>query len=554
MEQSQTSAAQQIEGAPATTGLSPEHAAAAARIESNHTRFMAEVTSANDHLASGNLDEAVLHAHLAAAIAAHTHCGVFASTHLERLIHAVAAAIPDDGVPYARRQSAGEIRRVLHVGTELVPVGGLTRMISRWIDADSKRINSLAVTRQRHAIPAHLLDAVRRSGGEVQRLNTEMGSQLDWVKRLRKLGREHDLIVLHIHCEDLIPLIAFADGGKFPPVLLLNHADHLFWLGPSVSHAVLSLREAAHDITVHRRGVPAERSLYLPTLVDQPVRRMSREQARAALNMSTDDVLVLSVARGAKYRTIDGIAYADRFVSVLKNNPNARVVVVGSDMPDDWRKAAEQTAGRITGLPERSDVAVYFEAADIYVDSYPFSSSTSLMEAAGYELPLLTLYTLPHEARLFGINHLGLIDGVIVALSTDKWEAALDRLIREPGWRQENAARAVRAVRCAQPHEWLEWLEAAYQRACELPPVQSPPPAPETDIDTLRVGEPDWRHEAIYGSAHPIGEIALDYLGVLPLQTRLRVWNAFRRSGDIRGLAASARLLLPEWLKRRLKS
>jgi hypothetical protein len=526
---------------------------AAARIEANHKRFADEIGLANQHLAAGRLDEAVFHAHLAAAIAAHTHCGVFASTQLERLIHAVSSAIPGDGEVFVRKRSAAEIARVLHVGTELVPVGGLTRMISRWIDADAKRVNSLAVTRQRHAIPAHLLGAVERSGGRVHRLNTEAGSQFDWVKQLRKIGREHDLIVLHIHCEDLIPLIAFANGERFPPVLLLNHADHLFWLGPSVCHAVLSLREAAHDIVVNRRGVATERSLYLPTLVDQPLRRLSRQQARAALNVGNDEVLIISVARGAKYRTVDGIPYASRFVNALKANPKARVVVVGAGMPDDWRPAAEETGGRIAGLPEHPDVATYFEAADIYVDSYPFSSSTSLMEAAGYELPLLTLYTLSHEARLFGINHLGLIGGPITALSTDEWETALGRLIREPDWRREIAANALKAVQCAQPPEWLDWLEAAYQRACELPPVPTPPPAPKIDIDTPRTGEPDWRHEAIYGSPHPISAIALDYMGALPLDARLRVWNAFRKSGDIRGLAASVRLLLPEWLKRRLK-
>lgn len=522
------------------------------RIFSNHARFAAEVDKAEAHLSAGRLDEAILHANLAANIGAHTHTGTFASHRLEKLIHAIAAAIPDPAPKFERKRTAGGIQRVLHIGTEVVPVGGLTRMISRWMDADSGRINSFAVTRQRHAIPAHLVKAVERSGGDLHRLNTRVGSQLDWVKRLREIGRSHDLIVLHIHCEDLIPLIAFANGEKFPPVLLLNHADHLFWLGPSVSHAVLSLREAAHDITVNRRGLPQERSLYLPTLVDAVKRRMTREQAREALQLEPDAQLIISVARGAKYRTIDGVPYADRFIDVLKANPKARVLVIGSGMPDDWKRANAETGGRILGLPEQPDVAKYFEAADIYVDSYPFSSSTSLMEAAGYGLPLLTLYTLPEEARLLGINHLGLIGGVVTARTTRDWEHALTRLIREPTWRRARSEDAMKNVLCAQPKEWMDWLEAAYTKACTLPPVPTPPPAPSIDTDTPRTGEPDWRHEAIYGGDIPLADLTKDYMGALPFSARLRVWNTLRKSGHIGGLAA-IRLLLPEWLKRRLK-
>lgn len=530
---------------------------AVARIHANHARFAAEIKTAETHLAAGRMDEAVLHAHLAAAIAAHTHAGVFGSMRIERLIHAIAAAVPDraarrDG-PFKRKKTAKEALRVLHVGTEVIAVGGLTRMISRWINADAERVNSFAVTRQRNDIPEHLVDAVARSGGTMHRLNTRIGSQLEWVQRLREIGRQHDLIVLHIHCEDLIPLIAFAQAENFPPVLLLNHADHLFWLGQSVSHAVLSLREAAHDITANRRGVAPQRSLYLPTLVDAK-RRRTREQARETLKIEPDTQLIISVARGAKYRTIDGVPYADRFVDVLKANPQAQVLVVGSDMPADWERAYNETGGRIKGLPEQSDVALYFEAADIYVDSYPFSSSTSLMEAACFDLPLLTLFTLPDEARLLGINHLGLIGGVLQARTPRDWDATLTRLIREPDWRRERALDAGKGVGCTQPKQWRDWLEAAYQSALNLPPLSSPPALPAVDIDTPRTGEPDWRHEAVYGSDILLTDLTKDYMGALSLEARLRVWRALQSSGEIRGALAAARLMLPEWLKRRLKS
>jgi hypothetical protein len=44
-------------------------------------------------------------------------------------------------------------KKVLHVGSELSAVGGLTRMISRWIDADADRTSSLVLTQRRGKIP-----------------------------------------------------------------------------------------------------------------------------------------------------------------------------------------------------------------------------------------------------------------------------------------------------------------------------------------------------------------------------------------------------------------
>src|SRR5689334_2116868 len=145
------------------------------RIGENHAQFLAEIERAEANLAAGRLDEAMLHAHLAAAIAAHTHCGVFASSRIERLIHAISAQIPDEEIVFPRKKSGKDIVRVLHVGSKVIPVGGLTRMISRWMNADAKRVNSFAVTRQKGPIPDHLVEAVKRSGGELHMLNTQIG-------------------------------------------------------------------------------------------------------------------------------------------------------------------------------------------------------------------------------------------------------------------------------------------------------------------------------------------------------------------------------------------
>ncbi len=527
--------------------------ASTTRLKANFEQFASEVDKAEAHLKAGRLEEAALSVTLASAFATQKHCGVFASERIERILGAISKTLPDRAAVLPRVKDLKDARRILHVATELTTVGGLTRMLTRWINTDAARQNSVALTRYRGVLPQQLADAVARSGGEIHKLNTKPGSLFDWALNLRKLARGYDLVVMHIHCEDTIPVIAFGPSETLPPVLLLNHADHIFWIGPSVSHAVLNLREAAADITINRRGVAPERSLMLPTLIDPPSRKMSRKEARALLGIDEDSVVIISVARGAKYRPINGVTYASRFVEVLKANPKARLFVVGSGSPEDWKPAQDQVLGRIVGMPEQPDPSAYFEAADIYVDSYPFSSSTSLMEAAGYGLPLLTLFMAPDEARLVGINHLGLEGGLVQARTTVQWEETLNRLIRDPAFRTSQSEAATKAVAIAQPTEWLGWLERAYQQALALPtlpPLSAPMPG---SPDTPRFGEPDCRHQDMYGSHTPLSEIAKDQVGAFSLPTRFKLWRRFRLDGNINGHSEAVRLLLPEWLKRRLK-
>lgn len=525
-----------------------------ARIQANFARFDADVRLAEAAFARGALETAAFYAATAATVATHKHCGIYASPRLEHLLHEIGARVADPGGARYAFKPNPPFKKVLHVGTELAAVGGLTRMISRWITADAERTNSLVLTSHRGEVPQHLCDSVAKSGGRILRLNQKVGSQLDWVRELRRLAREHDLVVLHIHCEDVIPLIAFAPALTLPPVLFLNHADHIFWLGPSVGHVVINLRDAATDISIGRRGVEPNRNYLLPTIVDPTVRTRSRQEAKAALGVSPDEVLLVSVARGAKYRSMNGVSFADMHVGVLEKHPNARLIVVGSGEPDDWKAAKAKVGGRITGMPEMPDPRIYFEAADIYVDSFPFVSSTSMMEAGGYGSPLLTLFTYPSEARIFGINHVGLVGTALQATSLAQYSEMLERLITDLPFRKAAGEAAREAVESTHaPPGWLKYLEEAYAVARDLPAQDYLHAPVNPDLEHPHFGPPDSLHEDIFGYDYSVPEIKKVYMGALPLGQRLAMWARMRQAGEIRGAAESLRLLMPEWLKRKLQ-
>ncbi|MGU3339518.1 glycosyltransferase [Methylobacterium mesophilicum] len=531
--------------------IDDETARRAGRIRANFSAFDARVREAERRGAAGDLEGAAVEAAIAATMAAHRHCGVFASPRLERLTAEIGRRLE----PEAGHRTAPEpapFRRVLHVCTQLAPVGGLTKMLALWIGADAHRTNGLALTQHRGPVDGRIAEAVRASGGAIHHLNHRQGGKLAWARELRRVARDYDVVVLHIHCEDVVPLIAFADPGKHPPVLLLNHADHLFWIGTRISHAVINLREAARRLAITRRGVDPARSFLLPTLITLPERQRSRAAAKRALGIPDDEVLLVSVARGAKYRNVGDVTYADRHVDLLAAHPKGRLIVVGAGERADWARAQAATGGRIVAHAEQSDPRVFFEAADIYVDSYPFVSSTSMLEAAAYGLPLVTRFEAPAAAEIVAINHPGLDATARVARDQAEYEAHLTALITDAEDRRTTGAAISAAIaRLYAPASWAAGLDAVYAQARALPRLA--PDAGPVTAEAPHLGEPDLRHQDMFGSDFPISGMTKNYIGMLPLRQRVASWAALRRAGDLSGPWERVRLLLPEWLVRNVK-
>jgi hypothetical protein len=533
--------------APVEAGeSSPEQIA---RIKRNFAEFEHYIGRAQSYLDQGELAAAAAHCAIASHIATQNHCGVFWSPRAERILNEVGRRTERDGPV---RAPTTEFKRVLQVVTQVSPVGGHTKMLCQWVKADAGRVHSLVLTQHRGPTPEFVHATFKASGGRVEQLNHRPGGQLDWARRLRRIARDFDLVILHTHCEDVVPLIAFADTEKHPPVLILNHADHLFWYGPSICHLSINLRDAAQELAIARRGVAPERNILMPTLSETVVRTRSREEAKRELGVDPDAILLVSAARRPKYRTMHGVTFADIHAPVLAKHQNAELVVVGAGSPEDWGPASESVGGRIRGVAETPNPKIYFEAADIYVDSYPFVSSTSMMEAAGYGLPLLTLFTAPHAARIFGINHVALVGTAMQATSFDQYREMLSDLIADPALRERAGASAQAAV--VKEHNlpgWKRWLEAVYARAAELPRLDNRAMLDATEQPYF--GEPDCRHEDIFGGDWPTVRVVVSYMGMLPLHQHWAHWNEVRRQGIYSGPLDAASYLLPEWLKRFVK-
>lgn len=504
---------------------------------------------------------AAVHAEIAANYAMSRHTGLFTSPRLETLLRSIGCEAVATAHPAPRLTRRGGSPgtgpdHVLHVLTSAHGIGGHTRMVWRWIQQDAGRRHSVVLTRQGAApVPSALTEITNAAGGQVHVLNRQRGNVLTWAATLAELAMRADTVVLHTHPYDITPSLALADKARVPPVILTDHADHAFWVGTGVSDVVMALRDTGARLAQARRGIPPERSAVLPIVLPPIERTLSRAEARQKLGIPESAVLLLSIARPHKYLPVNGLDFLEGVLPIIKRYPGTLLWVVGAEPSEMWTRAAERTGGRVRALGLRTDTPLYYQAADIYVDSFPIVSITSLLEAGSYGLPLVSRCWPDAEGTVLAADTPGLAQCLIQVCDTAgqdgqpriaAYQAALALLIEDPAHRVavgEHARTAIAGVHCDE--SWRIALEAVYQQAHALPPNRGPQSA--SDEGQPPAGPVDAWLPQLFASELDLDSIYQYHLQLMPLDLRLSQWA--RLSGvKGRGRPLSPGLLLPDWL------
>lgn len=528
------------------------------RIRQNFEVFRDLVNRVKDYAKSGKYEAAAVYAEMAADYACWEHCGFFTSPELERVLISIGreaiTANQNHGNFDRHRPLARPHRRILHVASSVQGIGGLSRMIWRWIREDTTSCHSLALTRQfPKKVPQAMQEAIADSHGTIHILNRNLGGILDWARQLREISAAADLVVLHVANHDVVPLIAFANKEQSPPIVFLDHADHQFWLGASISDVVVSLRESGMRLANERRGIEKSRSVILPIILEPTQRKFSRQEAKQKIGIPEDSILLLSIARSLKYKTMDGISFADAHIPLLKKHSQAMLIAIGPDrtISEEWSAAMEQTPGKIQVLEEREDTDIFYQAADIYVDSFPYVSITSLLEAGSYDVPLVSRYPYPSDAcAIFGADIPGLTGNLIQARNLDEYTEVLSKLVENERFR--HALGAATSKQITDMHtgtSWQQFLQEVYIRADTIPRLTPQLTVESKSMDRICIGEPDVFLLYLYKLGDPgkADRIHQEYLRMLPFPQRFQDWLTLVKQHGLRNNAVH--LLLPQWFR-----
>jgi glycosyltransferase involved in cell wall biosynthesis len=345
------------------------------------------------------LEESLQWDKLAGTIA-HYDCTPLSSSVLESYLIEAGKhlPVPDYVRPdsHPKGASAQSPRRWLHVLNVAHSFGGHTAMAARWMILDCEEsTHSVVLLEQSSPVPPALAEAVRLTNGEIHALDAK-AEILDRAAWLRTYAWQNaDVVVLHISPFDVISTVAFAVPGG-PPVVLVNHAAHIFWLGCSIVDFVLNCRGSAleHQWTIKYRGINAERSVTLPIPLTMPAQQDStveraqlKKTAKEALHVPLDAKVVLTVGSTDKYKPIPRIDFLEAAEKILQESPNSYLLAVGVDEDARWAKVREAAGGRLRAVGRQSDLKHFHDAADVYIEGFPFGSTTALMESGLKGIP-----------------------------------------------------------------------------------------------------------------------------------------------------------------------
>jgi hypothetical protein len=320
--------------------------------------------------------------------------GLFYCREMEQLLSEIGRRYlkPATQLPLA----GGSPKRFLHVMTTAFQTGGHTRVVCRWIEtcaqhSPSERHSVLISKQGDEPVPCWLTRSARRTEGELLQL-PPMPSWLQTAAEIRTKSLEFDVIVLHTHPNDPLPNLAFCDQPR--PVMFYNHADHMFTLGMDAAWIVADQRLAGHEVSSILRAESPRKVLLPIPLLDDPSLRWDKAEARRKLGLPVDAPIALTIGEPFKFSPALGCNFPEVVRCIWDGDPRVLVVAVGVSEVEPWSELKRSTGGRFQPVGHVVDPKIlecYYSAADLYLDSLPCGSQTSVLDAARHALPVQRL-------------------------------------------------------------------------------------------------------------------------------------------------------------------
>jgi hypothetical protein len=403
--------------------------------------------------------------------------GDLSSVRVETSLRVLANLLPDE---WEERQAepAGPSNKpvCLHVMNEASAFGGLISTATRWIKIDGgARIHSVALLSQQLPPPAELVQAVSESGGQIY-IADQKSSPLQRATWLRNLARRQaTCVALHIDSCSLIAAIAFNSKGG-PPVLLVNHPGHMFWVGVSAADFVVNVRGSQLETywTKVHRGAKNCVTIPVPLLEPENLhlpeadRDERKSRAREILGVPKDAILIMTSGASYKFRPLGEMDFLKTCQEILEAVPEAYLLAAGVIEDDRWRDASNKLDLRLRALGSlpQSKITVLHQASDVYVEGFPFGSTTALLEAGLQGLPAVLS---PAECPPpYGTDGVALDDTLERPASIERYKLEVIRLCRNPAERASAGMKLQRSILAHHTGDgWRRYLTNALQA---LPP------------------------------------------------------------------------------------
>lgn len=416
---------------------------------------------------------AALMAQRSATFATYRHAAIFASQELESFISEISARNLRPN-PRGRDVEAGS---TLHILSRALNGGGHTRVVERWIGASPKsEKHSILITRG--GVPTEKLKVeVTAHDGEIL-IQRKFSSLLGRAKQILEVSGAYSRIVLHVHMDDILPMLAFSGGGHSAQIIHFNHADHRFWVGASLPNRVIEMRTWGKAVSEAKRKIHNSEVVGIPLPDIGHNNELDKSQAREELGIPSNKKVLLTAGHSRKYLANTHHCFSDAVRELLSEQPDRHLFAVGPEkkLDQNWRSLASDFPDQVTVLSymPKQKLDLYVKAADLGLDSFPMSGGTAVLDMMTSGLPTISLKCATGH---FDVIH----NSPFYCETIQDWVTKVNLLLEEPNQKSQDAINEVlfQAETAYGPQVWAQVLSS--QKASQLPAYPSQMP----DFDEL---------------------------------------------------------------------
>jgi hypothetical protein len=225
----------------------------------------------------------------------------------------------------------------------------------------------------------------------------------------------------------------------------------------------------------------------------------ARKTVRRQLGLRPRQVAAVTVAAGYKMGPIWGEGFDVVLGRALTDCPDLVVFLVGVQAEGAWRTLQSGFPGRVHPLGVLPDPESLYPGMDVYLNSFPISSGTSILEAGAAGLPLLSLHSHERYGDVYQAGAPGLERTGHAAADIGAYLDTLRELVVDPAIRRQRGDTARREILDSHAGPaWNEALERVYRQArnAEVADLDHYP-QPSTDLDYAAALLPLTQHDDV---------------------------------------------------------
>lgn len=285
--------------------------------------------------------------------------GYVCNPSIEKLLISIGERLSISDVNKQKKEKNNIQLKVLHVASNLYNIGGHSKIFNFFIENDPQAYGVLTKG-----------DLINENP-KITRLNAT--TYLEKARELRLMAFGYDFIVLHIHPDDIVPILAFAKEYKdFPPILFYNHADHCFWVGASIVDELINFREVYLDEDKIRRGIKNVSLLPIPINVLKSNKTLDKFVDGKKINL-------LSIGGLYKFCPTKHFNFFQSILKVINLRPQVHIYILGIN--PNAELAIKYAHPNIHFIAPNNEIKDILNQCSIYVEGFPFTSLTAMLDA-----------------------------------------------------------------------------------------------------------------------------------------------------------------------------